>query len=152
MRTIDFSPLFRSAIGFDRMASMLDAATRTDQSGYPPYNIELTGEDQYRITLAVAGFKENEITITAEQNTLTIAGHQENQENRQFLYQGIANRNFERKYQLADHVRVVSARLDNGLLHVELVKELPEAMKPRQITIENASGRRLASSVHEDAA
>jgi molecular chaperone IbpA len=138
MRTaIDLSPLYRSAIGFDRMASMLDAAAVDSKPTYPPYNIELVEENHYRITMAVAGFNESELDITSEQNTLLISGSQEADAERQYLHHGIAARNFERKFQLAELVKVVSAELKNGLLHVELKREIPEAMKPRKIVISN---------------
>jgi len=143
MRDLDFSPLYRSTIGFDRIASLLDNISRAEQgqSAYPPYNIELTGEDEYRITMAVAGFKEPELNIEVKQNNLTVTGKKsiENKES-QFLHRGIAARNFERRFQLADYVRVENASLENGLLHVDLVRELPDAMKPRTIAI-NSSGR-----------
>ena len=138
MRTFDFSPLYRTAIGFDRVANMLDAVTRAEQSQptYPPYNIELTGEDQYRISMAVAGFEQSELNIEVEQNKLTVTGKKSEVETkREYLYQGIAGRNFERRFQLADHVRVKDASLRNGLLHIDLVREIPEAMKPRSIEI-----------------
>jgi molecular chaperone IbpA len=138
MRNFDFSPLYRSAIGFDRMANLLDNLTRTEQNqpSYPPYNIELTGEDQYRITMAVAGFDRSEINIEVNQNLLTVAGNKiQEQEQRAYLHQGIAARSFERRFQLADHVQVISADYENGLLHVELQRIIPEAMKPRQIPI-----------------
>ncbi len=138
MRDFDFTPLYRSAIGFDRMANLLDSITRSDQSqpSYPPYNIEVIGENKYRISMAVAGFKQEELSIETKQNHLVIAStKEESQENRQFLHQGIAARNFERRFQLADYVRVDSANLEDGLLHVDLVKEIPEAMKPRNIEI-----------------
>lgn len=140
MRNFDLSPLYRSAIGFDRMASMLDAVHRTEQSqpSYPPYNIELTGEDQYRISMAVAGFEQSELNIEAKENTLTVSGKKvSNSEQKQFLHQGIAARNFERKFQLADYVKVVDAYLNHGLLHVELVREIPDAMKPRTVEIKD---------------
>src|SRR6056297_2677015 len=134
--TIDFTPLYQSAIGFDRMASLLDNLARDSKPSYPPYNIELVEENQYRISMAVAGFAEEDLEITTEQNTLVIAGRQKaRDEQREYLYQGIAERNFERKFQLAEHVRVDAARLENGLLHVELKREIPEAMKPRRISI-----------------
>lgn len=142
MRNTDFSPLFRTAIGFDRMASILDNLSRAEQSqgGYPPYNIELVDENEYRITMALAGFTESELTIQSEPNSLIITGKKaEETAERKFLHQGIAARNFERRFQLADHVRVDSARLENGLLHVDLVREIPEAMKPRTIRIETGS-------------
>ena len=138
MREFDLSPLYRSAIGFDRMANMLDTISRSDQSqpSYPPYNIEVTGENQYRITMAVAGFTEDELTIETKQNHLYVTSQKaEVKEKSQFLHQGIAARNFERRFQLADYVRVESAKLENGLLHVDLVREIPDAMKPRTIAI-----------------
>jgi molecular chaperone IbpA len=140
---IDFSPLYQSAIGFDRMASLLDSMARDSKPSFPPYNIELVDENQYRITMAVAGFTEDELEITSEQNSLVITGRQStggSEREPHYLYQGIAARNFERKFQLAEHVKVRGARLENGLLHVELEREVPEAMKPRRITIEG--GRR----------
>lgn len=141
MRSLDLSPLYRSAIGFDRMANLLDsmAATEQNQPAYPPYNIELTGEDAYRISMAVAGFDEAELDIQLEQNRLTVSGQKpaNNDSNRNFLHRGIAARNFERRFQLADHVRVTDAQLVNGLLHIDLVREIPEAMKPRKIEISN---------------
>jgi len=138
MTTYDLSPLYRTAIGFDRLADMLSNASRGDGNGYPPYNIEAHGEDQYRISMAVAGFSESDLDIVTEQNTLTVSGNKEGEERndeREFLYRGIANRSFERRFQLADHVRVVSARLENGLLHIDLKREIPEQMKPRRIEI-----------------
>ncbi|HKL49619.1 MAG TPA: Hsp20 family protein [Wenzhouxiangellaceae bacterium] len=141
MTTFDLSPLYRTAIGFDRLADMLSNASRVDGNGYPPYNIEARGEDQYRISMAVAGFSESELDIVTEQNTLTVSGQKagdderDDREDREFLYRGIATRSFERRFQLADHVRVVSAKLENGLLHIELQRELPEKMKPRRIEI-----------------
>lgn len=133
----DFAPLYRSSIGFDRVASLLDSlSSEQNQPSYPPYNIELTGEDQYRISMAVAGFDEAELNIEMEQNKLTITGKRANKkEEKTFLHQGIAERNFERRFQLADHVRVEHAQIENGLLHIELRRELPEAMKPRTIEI-----------------
>lgn len=148
MTTFDLSPLYRTAIGFDRLADMLSNASRVDGNGYPPYNIEARGEDQYRISMAVAGFSESELDIVTEQNTLTVSGQKgadEEQEDREFLYRGIATRSFERRFQLADHVRVVSARLENGLLHIGLQRELPEKMKPRRIEI-GKGGSTLESS------
>ena len=137
--TLDLSPLFRSTIGFDRMSRLLDAATRLDESAlsYPPYNIEVLGEDAYRITMAVAGFGENDIAITAQENSLVITGKTaKSEDERKFLYRGIAGRAFERRFELADHIKVAGASLVNGLLHVDLVREVPEAMKPRSIKIE----------------
>ncbi|NRA59902.1 MAG: Hsp20 family protein [Psychrobium sp.] len=138
MRTIDLSPLYRSAIGFDRLANMIESAgNKGNNQGYPPYNIEQFSEDEYRITLAVAGFAESELEITSHQNTLLVKGIKENdgQSSSKYLYQGIAERGFERKYQLADYVTVQAADLNNGLLHIDLKREVPEAMKPRSITI-----------------
>ncbi|MDP5054810.1 MAG: Hsp20 family protein [Congregibacter sp.] len=135
--TIDFSPLYHSAIGFDRMASLLDSVARDSKPSYPPYNIEQVEENQYRITMAVAGFTEDELEITSEQNSLLISGRQQSEgEARNYLHRGIATRDFERKFQLAEHVKVVSAKLENGLLHVALEREIPETMKPRKIAIE----------------
>lgn len=144
MRTIDFSPLYRSAIGFDRMASLLDAVSQTEtkQPAYPPYNIELTGDDTYRITMAVAGFAEKDLDLQLEQNRLTVSGKKDQEaEPKEFLHQGIAERSFERRFQLADHVRVENAQLENGLLHIDLLREIPEAMKPQKIEI--GSGKYL---------
>ena len=146
--TTDFSPLYRSFIGFDHLAGLIDQANRAGkQSTYPPYNVELLSEDQYRITMAVAGFAEDEIEIESKQNNLVITGtkNNPNQESapenkqRKFLHQGIAERNFERKFQLGDHVKVVSASMENGLLHVNLEREIPEALKPRKIAINGKS-------------
>jgi molecular chaperone IbpA len=139
MNTIDLTPFYRSSIGFDRLASMLDTALSTDQAsaGYPAYNINTTGENRYAITLAVAGFAQDEIDIQVENNVLTVRGKKEDADNNEkFLYQGITLRPFERKFNLADHVEVTGADLNNGLLTINLVKEIPEAMKPRKIRIE----------------
>ena len=138
MRTFDLAPLYRSTVGFDRLFSMLDGFEAAP--GYPPYNIERTGENDYRITVAVAGFGENELSLEAKENTLTIKGEKQvKQDNSgEVLYQGIAGRAFERQFQLADYVQVKGASLENGLLHVDLVREIPEAKKPRQIAIGNA--------------
>ena len=136
MRNFDLTPLYRSAIGFDRLANMIDTANRSEQSAYPPYHIGATGENSYRITLAVAGFTRDEIEITSENGNLVIRGNKaEDQVERTYLYQGIAACNFERRFQLADHVRVENASTENGLLHVELIREIPEAMKARRIEI-----------------
>jgi molecular chaperone IbpA len=136
MRTFDLAPLYRSTVGFDRLFSMLDGFD-TGTPGYPPYNIERTGENDYRISIAVAGFGENELTIESKENTLTVKGEKKVKEetNGEVLYQGIAARAFERVFQLADYVQVKGANLENGLLHVDLVREIPEAKKPRQIAI-----------------
>ena len=142
MRSFDFAPLFRSTVGFDRLTSALESAMSAEDSAfsYPPYNIEKTGEDTYRITLAVAGFGENELEIEQREDTLTVVGEKKSQNGQaQYLYRGIAGRAFKREFQLADHVRVTGASMDNGLLHVELVREVPEAMKPRKIEVKRAS-------------
>ena len=141
MRTFDLSPLYRSTVGFDRLFSMMDGFEAAP--GYPPYNIERTGENDYRITVAVAGFGENEISIESKENTLTIKGAKQAtaQQDGEVLYQGIAARAFERQFQLADYVQVKTAALENGLLHVDLVREIPEAKKPRQIPIGNAQAK-----------
>src|SRR5690349_12982942 len=138
MRTFDLAPLYRSTVGFDRLFDMLSEGFEA-APGYPPYNIERTGENDYRITVAVAGFGENEISLEAKENTLTITGEKQQSEEKkdEVLYQGIAARAFERVFQLADHVLVKGAALENGLLHVDLVREIPEAKKPRQIPIGN---------------
>jgi len=136
MRSFDFSPLFRSTVGFDRVTSLLDAVTREENSGYPPYNIEKTAEDAYRIVLAVAGFGDADLDITQHQNTQTVTGKQlEQNADKQFLYRGIAGRAFERRFELADYIKVAGAKLSNGLLNIELVREVPEEKKPRQIRI-----------------
>jgi molecular chaperone IbpA len=142
MRTLDFAPLYRSTIGFDRMLSMLDQPSGVEGSvpSYPPYNIERTGENTYRISVAVAGFSQADLSIEAKENRLTIRGaRQPKEKTSEVLYLGIAARAFERSFQLADHVAVEGASLDNGLLHVELVREIPEAMKPRTIPITSPS-------------
>ncbi len=138
MRTYDLSPLFRSTVGFDRLSRLMDTALRGEETApaYPPYNIERTGEDTYRITMAVAGFGEDDVTITVQENALTIAGKLAKDEaERTYLHRGIAGRAFERRFELADHIKVKEASLQNGLLHVELVREVPEAAKPRTIKI-----------------
>jgi molecular chaperone IbpA len=143
MRTFDFAPLYRSTVGFDRLFSLLDNAAGFDNSvpSYPPYNIERTGENAYRISVAVAGFSEPEISIVAKENTLTIKGEKakSDEPKGEVLHQGIAARAFERVFQLAEHVEVKGASLENGLLHVDLVREVPEAKKPRQIAIGNGN-------------
>jgi molecular chaperone IbpA len=144
MRTFDLAPFYRSTIGFDRMFSMLDQLGGVEASApsYPPYNIERTGENAYRITVAVAGFIDSDLSIEAKENTLTIRGERQVKDAEKMgdvLYQGIAARTFERSFQLADHVEVKGASLENGLLHVDLVREIPEAMKPRAIPIASSS-------------
>ncbi|MDO8343792.1 MAG: Hsp20 family protein [Cellvibrio sp.] len=138
MRNFDFTPLYRSAIGFDRMANLLDNVSRAEQNqpSYPPYNIELTGEDKYRITMAVAGFEQAELTIEVNQNNLTVSANKAaDDQQRTYLHQGIAARSFERRFQLADHVQVKSADYEHGLLHIDLQRVIPESMKPRTIPI-----------------
>jgi molecular chaperone IbpA len=142
MRTFDLAPLYRSTVGFDRLFDMIGDGFEA-APGYPPYNIERTGENDYRITVAVAGFAEKELSLEAKENTLTIKGEKQQKDekaNEEVLYQGIAARAFERVFQLADHVQVKGAALENGLLHVDLVREIPEAKKPRQIPIGNGNG------------
>jgi molecular chaperone IbpA len=143
MTRLDFSPLFRSTIGFDHLMRLADSATRFDTgTSYPPYNIEVTGENAYRLTMAVAGFSGDELDISVKENALQITGRskQEDERNR-FLHHGLARRAFERRFQLADHLKVTGASLENGLLHVDLVREIPEAMKPRKIEIAVAGPR-----------
>jgi molecular chaperone IbpA len=138
MDRFDFSPLFRSTIGFDRLTRLVDAATRVDGAAqsYPPYNIEKTGEDAYRLTMAVAGFSRDELDITVQENQLTVTGKaKQEEEGSRYLHRGIARRAFERRFSLADHIKVTGASLDNGMLHVDLVREVPEVMKPRTIAI-----------------
>jgi molecular chaperone IbpA len=144
MRTFDLAPLYRSTVGFDRLFSVFNQVAGHDSGtpGYPPYNIERTGENDYRITVAVAGFAEHELDIVAKENTLTIRGEkkpQAEEKKGEVLYQGIAARAFERVFQLADFVQVKGASLENGLLHVDLVREIPETKKPRQIAIGNGT-------------
>lgn len=140
MRSYDFSPMFRSVVGFDHLNRMLESALQTDESNYPPYNIEKNGDDAYRITMALAGFTPSDIDVVAKENTLTISGRQvqaEEEKSRTFLYRGIANRAFERKFQLADHVKVGEARLKDGLLSIDLVREVPETAKARAIPVKS---------------
>ncbi|WP_378948797.1 Hsp20 family protein [Mesorhizobium sp. ANAO-SY3R2] len=145
MRHVDFSPLYRSTVGFDRLFGMLDSLGQPDGAQtYPPYNIERTGEDAYRISMAVAGFSESEISIEAHRNVLTVKGDRANEgtgEGSELLYRGIASRAFERRFQLADHVEVVGAVLKNGLLHIDLKRNIPEEMKPRRIEITAAPAK-----------
>lgn len=145
MRTYDFTPLYRSAVGFDRLAGLLESAARTSQeNGWPPYNIETTGENAYRIELAVAGFKPDELTLEVKENLLTVTGRKtanDDAAGRTYLHRGLAERDFERRFQLADYVMVKGADLADGLLSIELARELPEALKPRQIEIN--TGQRL---------
>ena len=144
MRTFDLAPLYRSTVGFDRLFDLFDQTGNDAAPGYPPYNIERTGENDYRISVAVAGFAEGDLNIEAKENTLTIRGERQvktDEKKGETLYQGIAARSFERVFQLADFVQVKGASLENGLLHVDLVREIPEAKKPRQIQIGNGKPR-----------
>lgn len=148
MRHFDLSPLYRSTVGFDRLFSMLDTLPSGDAStpGYPPYNIERTAENEYRITMAVAGFSDQEIDIETKENVLTVKAQkveEEEQEGREILHRGIASRSFERRFQLADHVEVKGATLENGLLHIDLVREIPEAMKPRKIAVNGSGAKQI---------
>jgi molecular chaperone IbpA len=156
MRTFDLTPLYRSTVGFDRLFSLLDNFGSLDATAptYPPYNIERTGENAYRISVAVAGFTDQDLNIEVKENTLTIRGEKqaaEQNEKAEVLYQGIAARAFERRFQLADHVEVKGASLENGLLHVDLVREIPEAMKPRQIPIGTGKGKVIEAKAQKAA-
>jgi molecular chaperone IbpA len=138
MDRFDFAPLFRSTIGFDRLTRLVEAAARADSAAlsYPPYNIEKTGNDAYRLTMAVAGFSSDELDITVQENTLVVTGKAKKEEEEgRYLHRGIARRAFERRFSLAEHIKVVGASLENGLLHVDLVREVPEAARPRKIEI-----------------
>ena len=154
MRQYDLSPLYRSTVGFDRLFSMLDQVS-SPEGGYPPYNIERTGEDSYRISVAVAGFTDKELSIEVKETALSIRGEKQAVEpdsKTQVLYQGIAARAFERRFQLADHVHVTGASLQNGLLHVDLVREIPEAKKPRSIPINGVGAAQVTGSTEKAAA
>ena len=154
MTSFDFSPLYRTTVGFDHLSTLLDNIHRSDRAvnSYPPYNIELINENNYQITMAVSGFKSDELDIKSEQRTLTVRGQKHpDQNSRNFLHQGIAARNFERKFQLADYIEITGAQLENGLLHIELAREIPEAMKPKTIPIKEGKGR-LVDVSREDAA
>ena len=143
MDRFDFSPLFRSTIGFDRLTRLVDAASRVDNAAlsYPPYNIEKTGEDAYRLTMAVAGFARDELDLTVHENTLTVTGKaKKEEEDARYLHRGIARRAFERRFSLADHIKVTGASLDNGMLHVDLTREVPEQLRPRNIPIGGGRG------------
>ena len=144
MRHVDFSPLYRSTVGFDRLFTMLDSLGQPESGqSYPPYNIERTGDDSYRISMAVAGFSEDDIAIEAHRNVLSIKGERKETEGEgaEILYRGIASRAFERRFQLADHVDVVGAKLKNGLLHIDLKRTVPEELKPRRISIAKATDK-----------
>jgi molecular chaperone IbpA len=147
MRTVDFSPLYRSAVGFDRLAALLESAALSEgQTGYPPYNIETVGENAYRIEIAVAGFKPEELNIEARENVLTVQGRKTaNDDARKYLHRGLAERNFERRFQLADYVVVTGAALADGLLSISLERQLPEQLKARRIEIAT-SGPQIESS------
>ena len=150
MNTIDLTPLYRSSVGFDRMGSLLDNALRSQKAGvgFPPYDIEATGEDQYAITLAIAGFEESELDIQVEHGVLSVRGKKADDDaEKSYLYRGIANRSFERKFNLADYIEVRGAELKNGLLTINLVKEIPEAMKPRTIAINGNSKKQVEAKV-----
>jgi molecular chaperone IbpA len=140
MRTFDPTPLWRSTVGFDRLFNLLDESMRwTGEDNYPPYNIERIGDDRYQISLALAGFSPQDVTITAEQNVLTVEGRKAEKGEHQYLYQGISSRPFRRVFSLADYVQVKGASFEGGLLKIELVREVPEAMKPRRIAINGAN-------------
>ena len=145
MRTYDFSPLWRSTIGFDHLFDLVDAAQRAGEDNYPPYNIERVSDDRYRISLAMAGFSPDEISVTAEQNAVIVEGNKADKAEREYLYHGISARAFKRQFNLADYVQVQSAAFENGLLKIELIREIPEAMKPRRIAINGAP----SATVHQ---
>jgi molecular chaperone IbpA len=150
MRHFDLTPLYRSTVGFDRLAQLLDSVTGEVDAPFPPYNIERLGENDYRITMAVAGFGSDDIKVDVKEGTLTVSGKKEEtseSEGKEVLYRGIAARSFERRFQLADHVQVTGATLENGLLHVDLVREIPEAMKPRTIAINGSKPRKVEKQV-----
>lgn len=155
MRTLDLTPLFRSTVGFDHLARLVEGASRLDDQtfAYPPYNIEKLSDDAYRVTMAVAGFAESDLDITVKGQALTVTGNAKKEETAQtFLHRGIAGRSFERRFQLAEHIRVANAALINGLLHIELVREVPEALKPRNITIGSQLTQKPAAPAIEDKA
>jgi molecular chaperone IbpA len=141
MRTVDFAPLYRSVVGFDRLADLLEAASKTEgPGGYPPYNIETVGDNAYRIEIAVAGFKPDELSVDVKENVLTVGGRKAaNEDGRRYLHRGLAERNFERRFQLADYVVVTDAQLADGLLSISLRRELPESLKPRRIEIQTGA-------------
>lgn len=144
---VDVAPFYRSTVGFDRLFNLLDG-TLADTPAYPPYNIERLGQDDYRITMAVAGFSPTELTLEVKENVLTVAGRKADDEKRNYLHQGIAARNFERRFHLADYVQVKAGRLENGLLHIDLVREVPEEKRVRRIAIETrAAGQAIETSV-----
>ena len=148
MASNELNPLYRTLVGFDRIASLMDQAARLDAApGYPPFNVEQIGEDNFRIELAVAGFSEDDLNIEFKQNSLLVTGQRKTPEQRNFLHRGIAERSFERRFGLADHVRVAGAKLENGLLTIDLVRELPELLKPRKIEIGSTAGAKSKAKV-----
>ena len=147
MRQIDFSPLYRSTVGFERMLNLLDSASGFDAAGYPPYNIERLAENEYRITMAVAGFAEGELKVDVKEQFLNVRGEKKAEEKeRRFLHRGIGTRTFERRFQLADHVEVKGADLKDGLLHIDLVRNVPEKLKARTIAISNGKAQEVAAT------
>ena len=155
MRHVDFTPLYRQTVGFDRLFNMLDTVSQPEAPSYPPYNIERTGENAYRITMAVAGFATEELSIEVREHVLTVKAEKAGEDtDTEFLHRGIAKRAFERRFQLADHVEVRGARLENGLLHIDLVREIPETMKPRRIEIaaDNDGAKQIEGRVEKKAA
>jgi len=147
MRQFDFAPLYRSTVGFDRLAQLMDSVGGVDADGYPPYNIERLGDNEYRITMAVAGFHMDEFNIEVKESTLVVTGEKKPEDKqRVFLHRGIAARSFERRFQLADHVEVKGADFNDGLLHIDLVRNLPERMKPRTISIGSASPKQIEAT------
>ena len=155
MRTFDLSPLYRNTVGFDRLFKMVDQLADPQQNSYPPYNIERLNENDYRISIAVAGFTDQELTIESKENSLIVRGEKNTEETSdkpEYLYQGIAARAFERRFQLADHVLVNGARLENGLLHIELHREIPEAKKPRVVPITTSAGKTIDTTAEQKAA
>jgi molecular chaperone IbpA len=147
MRQFDFAPLYRSTVGFDRLAQLMDSVGGVDADGYPPYNIERLGDNEYRITMAVAGFSKEEFKIEVKESTLIVSGDKKPEDKqRVFLHRGIAARSFERRFQLADHVEVKGADFNDGLLHIDLIRNLPERMKPRTISIGSSSPKRIEAT------
>ena len=152
MHTYDFSPLFRNSVGFDHVQRLLDSVVNCDQtisSNYPPFNIETLTDDSYRISMAVAGFSETDVDIVVTEDKLTIKGEVKTQEDKNYLHRGIAGRSFERNFRLADYVKVVDAHMENGLLHVELIREVPESKKPRKIEIKNGSNFSIKATTNK---
>ncbi|MFC4351073.1 Hsp20 family protein [Fodinicurvata halophila] len=156
MRSLDFSPMLRATVGFDRMMDLMDNVARYEETpSYPPYNIEKRSEDDYRISMAVAGFSEEDLNITVQENSLVIEGKKEKDNDEQegtYLYRGIAERAFQRSFRLADHIKVTGANLENGLLHIDLVREIPEAMKPRTIQIDSSDSDKSRKTIESKAA